>query len=117
MQEWDPLGVRSIPEGEDDRYVGKAYVMLMDEHANADAITTYLWHTATDYMGLSSDARLAERASLVAFQTSSSIYWVRAKKFLIRAATFRLSFRLHSQITNTPQPIRRSRELFRASRM
>ena len=68
MREWDPIGVRGIPEAEDeyDRYVGKVYVMLMDEHANAEVITAYLWNTATGHMGLRPDPALAERSSRVA---------------------------------------------------
>jgi hypothetical protein len=68
MREWDLIGVRGIPEAEDeyDRYVGKVYVMLMDEHANAEVITAYLLNTATGHMGLRPDPALAQRSSRVA---------------------------------------------------
>jgi hypothetical protein len=40
MREWDPIGVRDAPEAQDeyDSYVGKAYVMLMDEGATVNMI-------------------------------------------------------------------------------
>jgi len=59
MNKWDPIGVAGIPEASDeyDNYVGKVYVMLMDEQASAAAITDYLYYIATDYMGLSQHDR------------------------------------------------------------
>ena len=40
MRDWDPIGVAGFGEAADeyDTYADKAYVMLMDEHASADAI-------------------------------------------------------------------------------
>ena len=63
MNEWDPIGVRGVPQATDeyDTYVAKAYVMLMDERANAEQITDYLWGIATEYMGLTPYDGLAER--------------------------------------------------------
>ena len=60
--------MRGIPGAEDeyDRHVGKVYVMLMDEHANAEVITAYLLNTATGHVGLRPNPALAERSSRVA---------------------------------------------------
>ena len=55
MREWDPIGVAGIPEAADeyDSYANKAYVMLMDDRATAEAISAYLFEIATSHMGLS----------------------------------------------------------------
>ena len=55
MREWDPIGVSGCEGAEDeyDRYIDKAYVMLMDEGAGADTIAAYLDDIATRHMGLS----------------------------------------------------------------
>jgi len=68
MREWDPVGVRNAPEAQDeyDTYVGRAYVMLMDERASAEAIADYLYRIATEYMGLSPRPELAERSGQAA---------------------------------------------------
>jgi hypothetical protein len=65
MREWDPIGVCGVPEAVDeyDRYVGKVYVMLMDERATREAIAAYLYDIATNYMGLSAHAYVAERSA------------------------------------------------------
>lgn len=63
MEAWDPIGVRDVPEAQDecDRYVGAVYVMLMDERASEQAIVDYLYDIATNHMGLSPDPRLLDR--------------------------------------------------------
>jgi hypothetical protein len=68
MQEWDPIGVAGMPEAADeyDAYVGKTYVMLMDDRASAEEIAAYLFEIATAHMGLSDTARLAERSEQTA---------------------------------------------------
>lgn len=69
MRDWDPIGVAGVEEAADeyDSYVGRAYVMLMDERASAEAIAAYLFEIATDNMGLSGDsASLAERSAKAA---------------------------------------------------
>jgi hypothetical protein len=60
LREWDLIGVGRAQD-EYDAYVGKVYVMLMDEHATAEAIAAYLFEVATGHMGLS-DPELAERS-------------------------------------------------------
>ena len=54
MQEWEPIGVRHIPEAFDeyDTYAAKAYVMLMDERASAEDMARYLISIESEYMGL-----------------------------------------------------------------
>ncbi|MGA9724221.1 MAG: hypothetical protein WBQ86_17300 [Candidatus Binatus sp.] len=66
LQEWDPIGVRELglPEDEYDAYVGKVYVMLMDEESK-EAIAEYLLDIATRRMGLS-DFDLSERSNRAA---------------------------------------------------
>jgi hypothetical protein len=63
MREWDPIGVAGSPEAADeyDSYVGKVYVMLMDDRAAKEQIAAYLYDVATNHMGLSSSGRMAER--------------------------------------------------------
>ena len=64
MREWDPIGIAGCEGAEDeyDAYVGKVYVMLMDENATADAISTYLYDTSIGYIGLSPSDFLRDRA-------------------------------------------------------
>jgi RNAse (barnase) inhibitor barstar len=68
LQEWDPIGVQGCEGAEDeyDTYVNKAYVMLMDENANKEAIAAYLNYIATDYMGLSASDQLFKSADRTA---------------------------------------------------
>jgi hypothetical protein len=55
MREWDPIGVCGVPEAQDeyDAYVGKVYVMLMDERASVEMIAACLFDVATEHMGSS----------------------------------------------------------------
>ena len=68
MRARDPIGVAGFAEAADeyDTYADRAYVMLMDEHASADAIATYLFDIATGHMGLSHIPDLADRSDRVA---------------------------------------------------
>lgn len=63
MDSWDPIGVREVPEAQDeyDAYVGRVYVMLMDEKASAEEIADWLYAVATGHMGLSPSIWLEER--------------------------------------------------------
>jgi hypothetical protein len=77
MRDWDPIGVAGVEKAVDeyDSYVGRVYVMMMDERANAEAIAAYLFEIATEHMGLpAGNAELAQRsakaaAALVALRT------------------------------------------------
>jgi len=64
MEAWDPIGVRNVPEAqhEYDRYVGKVYVMLMDEHASEQAIATDHYDIEINYLGLSPSSELMQRS-------------------------------------------------------
>lgn len=77
MDSWDPIGVRAVPEARDeyDAYVGRVYVMLMDQAASAEEIAGWLYAVATGHMGLPPSPRLEERgrnaaAALVALRAS-----------------------------------------------
>lgn len=64
MEHWDPIGVQDEPNAQDeyDAYVGKVYMMLMDERASTDAIFDYLHGIATEHMGLRPTAELLKRS-------------------------------------------------------
>jgi hypothetical protein len=68
MREWDPIGVAGVPEAADeyDRYGAQAYVMLMDERANAVRIAAYLLEVATKRMAMPHTARLVDRCNRAA---------------------------------------------------
>lgn len=68
MRDWDPIGVAGVTEAVDeyDSYADRAYVMLMDDRATAEAIAAYLFEIATKNMGLSNVAELANRSNRVA---------------------------------------------------
>ena len=67
MEEWDPIGVRGVPEAADeyDAYVGKVYVMLMGEES-MEAIASYLLEIATGRMGFPRDSELVARSTRTA---------------------------------------------------
>jgi len=68
MREWDPIGVAYVPDTSDeyDAYVGKVYVMLMDDGADAAAIAAYLEDIATNYMGITANPALTNDCSRAA---------------------------------------------------
>jgi hypothetical protein len=68
METWDPIGVRDVPQAQDeyDAYVGKVYVMLIDERVSPRAIAAYLYDIATNYMGLSPSPDLETRSARAA---------------------------------------------------
>ena len=67
MQEWDPVDLDDIcPADEYQTYAHKAYIMLMDEEANAEQLAAYLVHTATEHMWLSMSEGLAHRSKRTA---------------------------------------------------
>lgn len=67
MRDWDPVGVRDVPQAQDeyDTYVAKTYVMLVDEAATVDDLARYL-ASVEDAMGLAATVRSAERCRRVA---------------------------------------------------
>src|SRR5580692_6629630 len=62
LESWDPCGVRDAPQAHDvyDAYIGKIYVMLMNENATQQSIAAYLWEVAINYMGMSPSSWLKE---------------------------------------------------------
>lgn len=68
VREWDPIGVNGIPGAEDeyDSYVGKIYLMLIDERASRDAILKYLLDVAINHMGLSPHEFITQRSTRTA---------------------------------------------------
>jgi hypothetical protein len=68
MNEWDPIGVRGMPEAADeyDRYVGVVGAMLR-EGSGADAIAHYLTTVRVERMGLGpGEARADQERSVAA---------------------------------------------------
>jgi hypothetical protein len=68
MMEWDPIGVRNVPEAQDEyeKYVSEVYVMLMDQRASETAIGKYLFDITTGYMGITPRPELTERCQRTA---------------------------------------------------
>jgi hypothetical protein len=68
LHDWDPIGIQDEPAASDeyDRYADRAYVMLMDERATAEAIAAYLDLIAAEHMGLGNSQRGAEASRQVA---------------------------------------------------
>ena len=64
LSEWDPIGVGSIPEAEDeyDDYI-PGLMRLMDQNSNESGIFQYLWEIETERMGLGMDRQHTERCS------------------------------------------------------
>lgn len=56
LNAWDPIGVRCIPEAQDEYrfYVYPVYDLLMSERPETD-IFDYLWLIETEHMGLNGD--------------------------------------------------------------
>ena len=62
----DPIGVAGRVDDEHDSYVGTVYVMLMDHRAPEDAISQYLYETATAHIGLTQYEGLAKKCEKTA---------------------------------------------------
>ena len=66
MSEWDPIGVKDIPEAADeyDAYLGEIRQLVMSG-ASTQLLFEYLWKVETQRMGLTGDrggtAKFAER--------------------------------------------------------
>lgn len=61
IDEWDPIGVRDIPEaqGEYDSYVSTICKMLLLNKSKSE-IFDYLWWLETEHMGLIGDKKKTE---------------------------------------------------------
>ncbi len=53
LKEWDPIGVKDVPEAQDeyDSYIPGVYKLLINRESS-EKIFQYLWKVETDYMGL-----------------------------------------------------------------
>ena len=62
LEEWDPIGVKGIPEANDeyDAYVPTIYKMLISRQSRTE-IFDYLWWLATQHMGLTGDRQATEK--------------------------------------------------------
>lgn len=56
LQEWDPIGIRGVPEAQDeyDAYVPALYELLL-QRSPAQKLFEYLWWLETEHMGLPGD--------------------------------------------------------------
>jgi hypothetical protein len=61
MSRWDPIGVRNVPEAQDeyDAYVTGIYGRLIHRAARHELLD-YLWWVETEHMGLRGDRQRAE---------------------------------------------------------
>jgi hypothetical protein len=55
MREWDPIGVRDVPQAQDeyDSYIPKLFAMIVERQASAEDIGRHLLDIVTSNMGLS----------------------------------------------------------------
>jgi len=62
LEEWDPIGVKGIPDAnyEYDAYVQTVYKMLISRQSRAE-IFDYLWWLETQHMGLTGDRQATEK--------------------------------------------------------
>jgi hypothetical protein len=61
LKDWDPIGVKDVPEARDEYsgYVGPIYELL-NSGAAEEKVFEYLWWTETDQMGLRGDRSATE---------------------------------------------------------
>jgi hypothetical protein len=61
LKEWDPIGVRDIPEAQDeyDSYIAKIHNLLSSEKPLLE-IFNYLWWLETEHMGLPGNKKRTE---------------------------------------------------------
>ena len=62
LGEWDPIGVRDIPEANDeyDSYIPTIYKMLISDKTKNE-IFDYLWWIETEHIGVSGDRQRTEQ--------------------------------------------------------
>ena len=61
MNDWDPIGVKDIPEASDeyDSYVGTIHSRLI-HHVPRHELLDHLWRVETEHMGLSGNRQKTE---------------------------------------------------------
>jgi len=59
LEEWDPIGVRNIPEARDEysQYVSDVY-HIAKNHDTSTPLFDYLWNIETEYMGLKGNMKV-----------------------------------------------------------
>jgi len=64
LDEWDPIGIRDIPEAKDE-YSGYVSPLrdLIIQHKSQQEIFDYLWWAETEHMGLSGNRQATESFS------------------------------------------------------
>ena len=62
LKDWDPIGVRDIPEAQDeyDSYVSTIFKMLTSRKPRQE-VFEYLWWLETEHMGLVGDRQATEK--------------------------------------------------------
>ena len=62
LKEWDPIGVRDIPEAKNE-YDGYVSVIcrMLGERQSKEKIFEYLWWAETEHMGLTGNRRATEQ--------------------------------------------------------
>jgi len=62
IEEWDPIGVRNIPEAQDeyDLYIPTIYKLLISKKLKHE-LFEYLWWLETEHMGLIGDRQATEK--------------------------------------------------------
>jgi len=75
LQEWDPIGVKTIPEASDeyDSYAGTICQILM-ERCSEEEIFHYLWKLETEHMGLRGDEEATKSFVNTLIQIRDNIY-------------------------------------------
>jgi len=68
MNEWDPIGIKDVPQAQDEyhTYGDRVCVMLMDALASKRAIAAYLYDVVINRMGFSASAAAFENCANVA---------------------------------------------------
>ena len=64
IKEWDPIGIRHIPEAQDeyDQYIPQIYQMLISSKPKHE-LFDYLWELERDHMALSGNHQKTERCA------------------------------------------------------
>lgn len=74
IKEWDPIGIESINEAQDeyDAYVGVLYKMIISRRSKSE-IFDFLWSVETDHMGLVGNRAVTESVSERLIELADSI--------------------------------------------
>jgi hypothetical protein len=72
LEEWDPIGVKHIPEAQDeyDNYALQVYKMLTERKTFED-LSKYLYFIETEHIGISGNHKRVKKAVVALFQLVS----------------------------------------------